>query len=171
MMQKLPAFLFLPVLLAGCSSTPPVAATSPVPKQDQPAESRKVSAAAKPVIPALNDLADDRAKRSVYFSYDNFIVDEKYKQMLRAHASYLTHNPASHITLQGNADERGSSEYNLALGQKRAEAVRKSLTLHGVPDRQIEAVSFGKERPAATCHEEKCWQENRRTDIAYPAVH
>ena len=123
-MQKLPAFLFLPILLAACNSAPPVTATSSGPKPDQPVESRQMSAGAKPAISALNDLAGDRAKRSVYFSYDNFAVDERYERMLQAHASYLTHDPASHITLQGNADERGSSEYNLALGQKRAEAVR-----------------------------------------------
>lgn len=111
------------------------------------------------------------AKRSVYFPYDNYSVDAKYEQMLDAHADYLKHDPASRITLQGSTDERGSSEYNLALGQKRAEAVRKSLNLRGVSDKQMEAVSYGKEQPKATCHEEICWRENRRTDIAYPANH
>lgn len=119
-------------------------------------------------MPELNDVASGRAKRSVYFPYDNFIVDAKYEQMLSTHASYLTRNPSAHVTLEGNADERGSSEYNLALGQKRADAVRKSLNLRGVPDAQLEPISYGKEKPKAPCHEENCWQENRRTDIVYP---
>jgi len=131
--------------------------------------SSQASTGAKPVMSELNKLASDPGKRSVYFPYDNFTVDAKYEQILNAHASYLTHDPASRITLEGSADERGSREFNLALGQKRAEAVRKSLNLRGVPDKQMEAISYGKERPKAACHDESCWQENRRTDIVYPA--
>jgi peptidoglycan-associated lipoprotein len=111
------------------------------------------------------------AKRSVYFPYDEFTVDQKYVQLLSAHASYLARNPATRIMLEGNADERGSTEYNLALGQKRADAVRKILSIKGVAEKQMEAISYGKEKPKATCHEEKCWQENRRTDLVYPASH
>jgi peptidoglycan-associated lipoprotein len=163
-------------LLAACSSAPPavnapVAAASSGADGMQAAQPRQISAGAKPVLSELDDPASILARRSVYFPYDNFRVDANYEQMLNAHASYLKHNPASRITLQGSTDERGSREYNLALGQKRAEAVRNSLNLRGVPDMQMEAVSFGKERPKATCHEERCWRENRRTDIAYPANH
>ena len=167
-MRKPLAIFLLPALLAACSSAPPVSATSSASAPTQAVKSGQAPAAAKPVISELNDPASGLAKRSVYFPYDNFTVDTKYEEMLGAHAGYLTRNPASRITLQGNADERGSSKYNLALGQKRAEAVRKSLNLRGVPDKQIEAVSYGKEKPQATCHDESCWQENRRTDIAYP---
>ena len=91
--------------------------------------------------------------------------------MLSAHAGYLTRNLNTRIVLEGNADERGSTEYNIALGQKRAEAVRKSLSLRGVANKQMEAISYGKERPKATCHDESCWQENRRADIVYPPAH
>ena len=168
-MQKPLAILFLPALLAACSSAPPVLDTSPGLARAQPAEFSQPPAGAKPVLSELDDPASGLAKRSVYFPYDDFSVDARYEQMLRAHARYLAHNPASRISLEGNGDERGSSEYNLALGQKRAEAVRQSLNLRGVPDKQMEAISYGKERPQAACHEESCWQENRRTDIVYPA--
>ncbi|MFA6314413.1 MAG: peptidoglycan-associated lipoprotein Pal [Sterolibacterium sp.] len=174
-MNKPLAVLFLSTLLAACSSTPPASdkamnAAPPASRPAQPADSRQVPVAAKPLPSELNDPASALAKRRVFFPYDVFIVDQKYDQTLSAHASYLTRNPATRITLEGNADERGSSEYNLALGQKRAEAVRKSLSLRGVADKQMEAVSYGKERPKATCHEESCWQENRRTDIVYSAT-
>jgi len=172
-MNKLLTFIILPVLLSACSSAPPVnnaAATDAQPVRAQPAESRQVPVASKPTVSELNDPASPLAKRSVYFPYDEFIVDQKFDQLLGAHAAYLTRNPSSRITLEGNADERGSSEYNLALGQKRAEAVRKVLILRGVGDKQMEAISYGKERPKATCHDESCWQENRRTDIVYPAT-
>lgn len=165
--------LFSSALLAACSSTPPAvsaaAADTSAAAGVQAALSRPVPAGGKPAVSEPIDPANMLAKRSVYFPYDNYSVDTKYAQMLDAHADYLKHDPASHITLQGSADERGGSEYNLALGQKRAEAVRKSLNLRGVSDRQMEAVSYGKEQPKATCHEEICWRENRRTDIVYPA--
>lgn len=175
-MNKPLAVLLLSTLLAACSSTPPASdtaakATVPVAAPSQPADSRQVPMAPKPVVSELDDPTSPLAKRSVYFPYDVFIVDAKYDQTLSAHASYLTRNPAARITLEGNADERGSSEYNLALGQKRAEAVRKSLSLRGVSEKQMEAISYGKERPKAACHDERCWQENRRTDIVYPAPH
>ena len=175
-MTKHIAILSLAALLAACSTTPP--ATTPVasdaqsvPAPAKPAEARQVPAPPKPAISELDDPASPLAKRSVYFAYDDFIVNSKFEQMLSAHAGYLAKHPDARISLEGNADERGSTEYNLALGQKRAEAVRKSLGLRGVADKQMEAVSYGKERPKATCHEENCWQENRRTDIVYPKTH
>lgn len=170
-MNKLLPTILISILLAACGSTPPVSNTpvadaQPAPVRPQPAETRQVPA--KPVLSELNDPASPLAKRSVYFPYDEFIVDTKFDQLLSAHAGYLTRNPNTRITLEGNADERGSTEYNLALGQKRAEAVRKSLSLRGVADKQMEAISYGKERPKAICHDESCWQENRRADIVYP---
>jgi len=170
-MQKPLAILLLPVLLAACSSAPPVTATSSGAGPAPAVASSQAPAGTKPVVSELNDPASGLARRSVYFPYDNFTVDTKYEQMLGTHAGYLTRNPTARVTLEGNADERGSSEYNLALGQKRAEAVRKSLSLRGVADKQIEPISYGKEKPEATCHDESCWQENRRTDIVYVASH
>jgi peptidoglycan-associated lipoprotein len=115
----------------------------------------------------LNDPQGILAKRSVYFDYDSYIVKDDFKPVVEAHGKYLVSHKDRKVVIQGNTDERGGSEYNLALGQKRAEAVRKSLSLLGVPDSQMEAVSFGKEKPKATGHDEAAWAENRRADIAY----
>lgn len=115
----------------------------------------------------LNDPHGVLAKRSVYFDYDSFIVKDEFKPVVEAHAKYLAAHKNRHILIQGNTDERGGREYNLALGQKRAEAVRKALSLLGVPDTQMESVSFGKEKPKATGHDEAAWAENRRADIIY----
>jgi peptidoglycan-associated lipoprotein len=115
----------------------------------------------------LNDATGMLAKRSVYFDFDSYVVKDEFKPVIEAHSQYLIKNADRKIVIQGNTDERGGSEYNLALGQKRAEAVRRALNLLGVPDAQIEAVSFGKEKPKATGSNEAAWAENRRADIAY----
>lgn len=118
-------------------------------------------------IDPLNDPKGMLAKRSIYFDFDSYIVKDEFKPVVEAHAKYLTSNKGRKVVIQGNTDERGGREYNLALGQKRAEAVRKSLSLLGVPDAQMEAVSFGKEKPKAQGSDETTWAENRRADIAY----
>jgi len=105
------------------------------------------------------------ANKSVYFDYDDFTVKTQYQDVVKQQSDFIRQTPKDRVMLQGNADERGSAEYNLALGQKRAEAVRKALTILGVPDGRLEAVSYGKEKPRSLCHEEKCWQENRRVDF------
>jgi peptidoglycan-associated lipoprotein len=115
----------------------------------------------------LNDPNGPLAKRSVYFDFDSYSVKPDYQGLLGAHAKYLGSNQGRKILIQGNTDERGTSEYNQALGQKRAEAVRRSLASMGVPDAQMEAVSLGKEKPKATGHDEASWAENRRADINY----
>ncbi|MFD1555298.1 peptidoglycan-associated lipoprotein Pal [Paraburkholderia silviterrae] len=107
------------------------------------------------------------AKRSVYFDFDSYSVKDDYQSLLQAHAQYLKTHPQRHVLIQGNTDERGSSEYNLALGQKRAEAVRRVLALDGVGDSQMEAVSLGKEKPVALGHDEASWSQNRRADLVY----
>lgn len=115
----------------------------------------------------LNDPKGVLAKRSIYFDFDSFIVKDEFKPVVEAHGKYLSANKNRKIVIQGNTDERGGREYNLALGQKRAEAVRKSLSLLGVADSQMEAVSFGEEKPKATGSDEAAWAENRRADIVY----
>lgn len=115
----------------------------------------------------LNDPQGVLAKRSVYFDYDSYIVKPDYQQVVENHAKYLQSHRDRKIIIQGNTDDRGGAEYNLALGQKRAEAVRKSLSLLGVPESQMEAVSLGKEKPKALGHDEAAWAENRRADIVY----
>ncbi|CAG2127564.1 peptidoglycan-associated lipoprotein Pal [Cupriavidus plantarum] len=115
----------------------------------------------------LNDPNGPLAKRSVYFDFDSYTVKSDYQSVLSAHAQYLNANKSRKVLIQGNTDERGTSEYNLALGQKRAEAVRRSLNSLGVADSQLEAVSLGKEKPKALGHDEAAWAENRRADIVY----
>jgi peptidoglycan-associated lipoprotein len=114
-----------------------------------------------------NDPKSPLFEKSVYFGFDEYTVQTKYQKMLSAHASYLKANSKQKIIIQGNTDERGTAEYNLALGQRRSDAVRKSLNLMGVSDDQMEAVSFGKEKPKAEGDTEAAWAENRRADIVY----
>lgn len=156
------------VLLGACSSTPvnDDAASKASAAATPTADSRSVATVTTSSDP-LNDPKGALAKRSVYFDYDSYILRNDGKPVVENHAKYLSANKGRKIVVQGNTDERGGSEYNLALGQKRAEAVRKSLTLLGVSESQVEAVSFGKEKPKATGHDEASWAENRRADIAY----
>lgn len=158
-------------LLAACSSVkldekkPPIeerAMSTP----SQP-DARSVETVTAGSADPLNDPQGVLAKRSVYFDYDSYIVKEEFKPVLDAHGKYLTANRSRRIAIQGNTDDRGGREYNLALGQKRAEAVRRSLALLGVADSQMEAVSLGKEKPKASGSDEAAWAENRRADIVY----
>ncbi len=106
-------------------------------------------------------------ERSVYFDYDSFIIKDDYKNVIESNVRFINNNKTSRVVIEGNTDERGGREYNLALGQKRAEVVKRAMTLLGVPEAQIEAVSFGKEKPKATGSDEAAWAENRRSDINY----
>lgn len=129
-----------------------------------------VNGSALPAAPATDprkDPASPLYKRSVYFDFDKFDVKDEYRPMLEAHARYLKANSNARVILQGNTDERGSREYNLALGQKRAEAVRRVLGVMGVSDAQMEAVSFGEEKLRNPGTTEEAHAENRRTDVVY----
>jgi len=111
---------------------------------------------------------DDPANRwVVYFDYDASTVDGSYTQMLAAHAAYLAQHPELTLTLQGNTDERGTREYNIGLGERRAQAVRDVLVLQGAPGNQINTVSYGEERPASLGHDEAAWRLNRRVELIY----
>ena len=105
-------------------------------------------------------------KRSVYFEYDKYDIKPEYRPILDTHARWLKANPQARLTIEGNADERGSREYNLALGQRRAEAVTKMLVLMGARPEQVEAISWGEEKPRGKSHDETAWSENRRSDFA-----
>ena len=120
-------------------------------------------------LEAMKAQMADLNKGSVLFDFDNYVVKPSYSDMLGKQAQFLKSSPADHLTLQGNSDERGSVEYNLALGQKRADAVRKALTLLGAPEDRIETISFGEEKPKADCHDESCWSQNRRVDFVNAA--
>lgn len=105
--------------------------------------------------------------RLVYFDFDSYVIKPEYQNVIEAHARFLKANASRRIVVEGHTDERGGREYNLALGQRRSEAVRRALGLLGVTDAQVEAVSFGKEKPAAPGSDEQSWAQNRRAEIAY----
>jgi peptidoglycan-associated lipoprotein len=111
------------------------------------------------------DLRPD-LKRSVYYEFDRYDVKPEYRALVQSHARWLVANPKARLTIEGNTDERGSREYNVALGQRRAESVTAMLVLMGAKPDQIEAVSFGKEKPRSTGHDEAAFAENRRSDFA-----
>jgi peptidoglycan-associated lipoprotein len=117
--------------------------------------------------PAMSDPRSGFAKRSVYFAFDVYDVKPEFRPLIEAHAKYLRQHPEARIRIEGNTDERGSREYNLALGQRRAESVMKMLKLLGVHENQVEAISFGEEKPRASGHDETSWAENRRSDFQY----
>ena len=174
--------------LAGCSSTPETVApietrtgTSTTTTTVTPDSGTSTSGvgntpgAAGTAMPAgtsasNNPLKDPRSplsRREIFYDYDSFTVKDEYKPLLEAHAAYLKQNRNARIKVEGNTDERGSREYNLALGQKRSESVKRVLTLLGVADSQIDTVSFGEEKPRNPASTEAAYSENRRCDLAY----
>lgn len=175
MRRSILLFSLVSSLLAACSSTPTAPAAS-----TQGAASSAASTAATPSTstttpaPATNMVAahldpnsELRRQSSVYFAFDEAVITPQYTPVVERHGQYLMAHQALKVVVQGNTDERGSSEYNLALGQRRAEAVRSALKLYGVKESQVEAVSFGREKPKATGHDETAWAQNRRADIVY----
>jgi peptidoglycan-associated lipoprotein len=105
--------------------------------------------------------------RTIYFEFDSSDIKSDYNEMITAHGRYLAANPSKHVRIEGNTDERGSREYNIGLGERRAQAVRRALMLQGATEAQITTVSYGEERPAVTGHSEDAWARNRRANIAY----
>jgi len=116
---------------------------------------------------ALKDPASPLSKRMVYFDYDKFEIKDEYRPLVEAHARFLRDNRTAKMLVQGNADERGSREYNVGLGQRRADSLKKMLTLLGAREDQIESVSLGEEKPSCAGHDEECWAKNRRDDMLY----
>ncbi|GEC96354.1 peptidoglycan-associated lipoprotein [Zoogloea ramigera] len=117
--------------------------------------------------PELKDPKNILSKRSVLFDYDSYVIKDQYRPLVEAHAKFLVSHPKVKMLIQGNTDERGSREYNLALGQKRADAVKKALGLLGVSEGQLESVSLGEEKPSCSDSGESCWAANRRGDMLY----
>lgn len=166
-------------LLAGCSTTPkaveepakPVVSEAPAPVVQQPATTATASSSVTPVsLPEYLDPNSALSKnRSVYFDFDDFSIKPEYNSLVEMNGKFLAGHPNVSIKVEGNADERGSAEYNLALGQKRADSVGKALKLLGVQSNQIETISFGKEKPIDKGHDEAAWAKNRRADIVYPS--
>jgi peptidoglycan-associated lipoprotein len=131
------------------TTTQPAQGQSTVPTQDL---------STQPAIPATLD-------RVIYFDFDSYAVKDEFRPIVEAHANLLKQNPTAKEVAEGHTDERGGSEYNLALGQKRAEAVVQQMKVLGVGDSQLEAVSYGKERPAVDGHDEAAWAKNRRVEL------
>jgi peptidoglycan-associated lipoprotein len=125
------------------------------------------------VAPVAADSASSTAAgpanvaRIIYFDYDSYVIKPEFQSLIEAHSRFLKANNGRRVNLEGHTDERGGREYNLALGQRRAEAVRRALGLLGTPDNQVEAVSFGKEKPAVPGSDESAWARNRRVEIVY----
>jgi len=117
--------------------------------------------------PMLDDPSSPLSKRVIYFMYDSYEVLPEYQQVVSAHANYLASHPERNVILEGHADERGSPEYNIALGEQRAKAVSKMLQLQGASGGQMQVVSFGEEKPAVSGHDETSWEQNRRVEISY----
>jgi peptidoglycan-associated lipoprotein len=167
------------LLLAACASTPleetstaPVTDKSVTPGTkpgDTKADPRAVARVdtTPSAVDPLKDPASPLSKRSIYFDFDSFVVKPEFQGTVEAHGKFLVGNPSRRLVIEGNADERGSREYNLALGQKRAEAVKSRLRLLGVAESQMETVSFGEEKPVALGSDEASWAQNRRADLNY----
>ena len=176
-MKQLAICLVVAALAAGCASkekqpdasvtdrstgtTPP--STSSTPSASTTTPSRESPVSGDP----LKDPNNILSKRSVYFDFDSNAVKDEYRNVIQAHARYMNDKRDSHIRIEGNCDERGSREYNLALGQRRAEAVKKMMTVLGVGDGRIETTSYGEEKPVNPGHDEAAWAQNRRADIKY----
>jgi len=169
-------------VLAGCASTPeeqegagvedrkPGAKPPTIGAQTQPIQQPPVSGVdlTKPGSRSmLTDPSSPLSKRSIYFDYDRYDVKEEYRPLVEQHARYLRDNKQMKMLIQGNTDERGSREYNLALGQRRSEAIKRMMMLMGVREDQLEAVSLGEEKPKAEGHTEEAWAQNRRGDLLY----
>lgn len=171
-MKKIMLSILLAGLLAACASKEAkqeskatIEESTPTQSQTQPstAPAQQQSVAMDP----LHDPNNILSKRSIYYDFDKSIIKDEYRPLVQAHAHYLAGNRSARMTIQGNCDERGSREYNLALGQHRADAEKNAMTLLGASKSQIETVSFGKEKPRCTEHNESCWSQNRRGDIVY----
>jgi peptidoglycan-associated lipoprotein len=178
MIKRMFVALTVAAALAGCSS---------VKLDDVPVEDKSAGAVApgpgaggaaggggqSGVAPVVTDTAAGslagpaNVSRIIYFDYDSYVIKPEFQSAIEAHARFLKAANGRRVSIEGHTDERGGREYNLALGQRRSEAVRRALGLLGVPDNQIEAVSFGKEKPVAPGSDETAWAQNRRAEIAY----
>lgn len=157
-------------LLAACSTQP--ANETAKPEAQAPVTSASSQASERPApTPAMTGSAMVDAKvtkRSVYYDFDKADIKPEQLGTVEANARYLGGHPELKVRIEGNTDERGSREYNLALGQRRAESVMKTMRLLGIPEARMESVSYGEEKPRATGHDDQSWAENRRSDLVYP---
>jgi peptidoglycan-associated lipoprotein len=176
-MKNLTLVCFTAVLLAACSSVPKpavdssraAAAVPTAPAAAAPAMPAAPAVAAVKPVPAYLDPGNPiSTQRSVFFGFDDASVTADSFAVVERQGRYLAANPRVKVTIEGNTDERGGAEYNLALGQKRAEAVLRAMKVYGAGDSQMEAISWGREKPRAAGHDEAAWARNRRADVVYP---
>ena len=172
-MKHVALYLAIAAIAAGCASKE---TKTEAPVTDRTASAPSTTAPRGSTTPApqqpvtgnpLRDPSNILSKRSVFFDYDSNSVKDEYKNLVQAHSRYMGDKRDSKIRIEGNCDERGSREYNLALGQRRAESVKKMMTVQGVSDGRIETISYGEEKPMAPGHDEQAWSQNRRADIKY----
>lgn len=171
------ALILVVMLAAACStSTPPAppppapeakAPEPPPPPPPPPAPAKPAPVQAESPMQGFERMRSGLHDKSVYFDYDQFAIKPDQVSTIADHAKLISTYSNDYLTLQGNCDERGSREYNLALGQRRAEGVKQRLVLLGIPEARIETISFGKEKPRAVCHNETCWSVNRRADFVH----
>ena len=168
-MKKLVISIVLVNLLVACASEKPKETTEPSkePSKVEKKAETGITTPAKTEDDELNKPGSILAKRSVYYPFDVAAVQDADKPTVQAHAKYLSGHANRKMRLEGNCDERGSNEYNLGLGQRRADGVKKMLELGGAKSSQLESVSYGEEKPKATGHDEASWSQNRRTDLNY----
>jgi peptidoglycan-associated lipoprotein len=169
------ATLAAAAVAAGCATTPEEqpparveerAAKPPAAVETKPVA--RVDLTSKPAAGSpLKDPNNILSRRSVYYDYDKFDIRDEFRPLVEAHAKYLRENPGAKMLIQGNADERGSREYNVGLGQRRSDSVKRALTILGAKENQIESVSLGEEKPVCAEHAEDCWAKNRRGDMLY----
>ncbi len=162
------------IALYGCSSEPTkdegkagVEERAPTAPQQPPSTSARPVQPSQVQVNPLKDPANILSKRSVFFDYDSDVIKDEFRPLVQAHGKYLAEHPAAKMLVQGNCDERGSREYNIALGQRRADAVKRMLALMGAREAQIESVSLGEEKPRCTETTESCYAQNRRDDMLY----
>ena len=177
-MKQVALYLALAAIAAGCASQEakrdaPVtdrsgSATTPPSSAAAPSTTSRPSQPGSVAGNPLRDPSNILSKRSVYFDYDSNSVKDEFRGMVQAHSRYMADRRDSKVRIEGNCDERGSREYHLALGQRRAESVKKVMTVLGVSDGRIETVSYGEEKPMSSGHDESAWSQNRRADIKYP---
>ena len=169
-MKQLAIPALIALLIAGCSSTPSGPEQGGAPVETRGGNVATVTAGGVDSRALPRELTDPKSilsKRSIYFDYDKYDVRAEYKDLVTAHAKFLANNRQFKMLMQNNTDERGNREYNLALGQKRADSIKKMLTLLGAREDQVESVSLGEEKPKSEGQNEAAWAENRRGDMLY----
>ncbi|MDI3491136.1 MAG: peptidoglycan-associated lipoprotein Pal [Thauera propionica] len=166
-MKKLALPALLSLVLAACSSTGTDTASQVEDRSGAGVTTVTAGSPSGSGIAALTDPNNILSKRSVFFDFDSYVIKSEAKPLVEAHARFLVQNPQMKMLIQGNTDERGSREYNLALGQKRADVIKQALMLLGAKEAQIESVSLGEEKPRCDAASEACYAENRRGDMLY----